>query len=268
MKKQKIVKILMILTTIFIVAACNLPFNIGKKNQTDQGGATEAPFSLGLGTKDVDPNPVGIQAGLGSFDSYQITLYFHSLDSNGNLSDITEVIERSVVDNNSHSISTQTSFDPEYDTENDVSTSEEYIVGNVTCTGSDAEGWTYEEMTAQEKEMMDIYKGMVDVLPLIDDPEFAGEETVNGIDCNHFTFQVAGIGDTSGSVANVNTGDYWLAKDGQYIVKYHLILQVQSAADGTAEAETSDIEVLIDLNNVNIPPNLVLPANCYPGSGE
>jgi hypothetical protein len=268
MKKQKIVKIILILTTIFIVAACNLPFNIGKKNQDNQGGETAVPFSLDVGNKDVDPNPVGIQAGLGSFDSYKMTLYFHSQDSKGNLSDINEVLERSVIDNNSHSITIQMSFDPEYDTETDISTSEEYVVGNVTCTGSDADGWTYEEMSAQEKEMMDIYKGMVDVLPLIDDPEFVGEETVNGIDCNHFTFQVAGIGDTSGSVATVNTGDYWLAKDGQYIVKYHLVLQVQSAAEGTAEAETSNIEVMIDLNDVNVPLNLAIPANCYPGSGE
>ena len=118
-------------------------------------------------------------------------------------------------------------------TEENNSTDETYVIGNVTCSGS-GEDWTYTEMTAQEKEMLDIYKGMVDVLPLIDNPEFVSEETINGIDANHFTFQVSGIGDSSGSVATVNSGEYWLAKDGNYIVKYHLILEVQSAAEGYA----------------------------------
>lgn len=114
--------------------------------------------------------------------------------------------------------------------------------------------------------MLYVYKSMVDVIPLINDPQFVGEEIVNDIESNHFTFKVAGIGDTSGSVATVNQGDYWLAKDGNYIVSYHLKLEVQSAAEGTAESETSTIEMAIDLKNINVPLTFTMPALCVPGS--
>ena len=114
--------------------------------------------------------------------------------------------------------------------------------------------------------MLYVYKGMIDVLPLIEDAEFIGEETVNGIETNHFTFQVAGIGDTSGSVATVNQGNYWLAKDGNYIVNYHLKLEIQSAAEGTSESETSTMEFAIDLKNINIPLTFTMPPYCVSGS--
>jgi hypothetical protein len=192
-------------------------------------------------------------------------LYLHSSDSKGALTEMTETIERSVIDKNSHTTTVSKSFDPENDTEENNSTDETYVIGNVTCSGS-GEDWTYSEMTAQEKEMLDVYKGMIDVLPLIDDPEFVGEETINGVDANHFTFQVSGIGDSSGSVATVNSGEYWLAKDGNYIVKYQLMLEVQSAAEGTQDSETSNIEVSIDLTNINVPITFTLPQYCVPSS--
>lgn len=270
MKKQKLIKIMFILMTVFIVTACNLPINLQKdKDKDNSAQATEAPDqsaeapAQGIFKEEVDPNPVGLQEGLGSLDSYNLTLYLYSDDSTGALTEMTEVIDRSVVDKNQHTTTVQRSFDPQNDTEENSSTEESYMIGNVTCTGSGDE-WTYEEMTAQEKEMLYIYKGMIDVMPLIDNPEFVGEETVNGIVTNHFTFKVAGIGDTSGSVAIVNQGDYWLAKDGNYIVNYHLKLQVQSAAEGSTEAETSNIEMAIDLKNINVPLTFSLPELCVP----
>lgn len=270
MKKQKMIKIVFILITVFIVMACNLPINLQKDKNNDaqvtevSDQSTEAP-AQGIFKEEVDPNPVGLQEGLGSLDSYNLTLYMYSDDSTGTLSEITETIERSVVDKNQHTTTVQRSFDPQNDEEENSSIEEGYMIGNVSCTGS-GEEWTYDEMTSQEKEMLYIYKGMVDVLPLIDNPEFVGEETVNGVDTNHFTFKVAGIGDTSGSVATVNQGDYWLAKDGNYIVNYHLKLQVQSAAEGSAEAETSNIELAIDLKNINVPITFTLPEYCVPSS--
>ncbi len=271
MKNSKFVKVVLIIVTIFIIAACNLPFlGTAGGGQDEETNTSEEPLSLDNDSEEeveIDPNPVGLQAGLGSLDSYQIRIYVNTYDSTGMKSEYDEYIEREVLEKNSHSITTQTSFDPEYDTEESTSTSETYLIGNATCSGSDGE-WTYEEMSAQDKEMMDVFKGMVDFLPLIDNPEFVGEENINGIDCNHFMFQVAGIGDTSGSIATINEGDYWLARDGQYIVKYHLLLEVQSAADGAENVEVSNIEALIDLTNVNVPLNLSMPAEyCYPGAG-
>jgi hypothetical protein len=268
MKKHKLIKIMFILITVIIVTACNLPIHLGNNaggDSDDTSQATEAP-AQGIFKGEVNSKPVGLQEGLGSLDSYQVILFLHASDSKGNLTEVTETIERSVVDKNSHTTTISKSFDPENDTEENDSTDETYVVGNASCSGS-GEDWTYTEMTAQEKEMLDVYKGMIDVLPLIDNPQFVAEETINGIDTNHFTFQVSGIGDVSGSVATVNSGDYWLAKDGNYIVKYHLILEVQSAAEGTQESETSNIEASIDLNNINVPVSFTMPSTCVP-SGD
>ncbi len=268
MSRPKLIKVMFILMTVFIVTACNLPIHLGDNkvggDSDDAAQATDAP-AQGIFNNEVDPNPVGLQEGLGSLDSYNLTLYVYSDDSTGALTEITETIDRSVVDKNQHTITVQRSFDPENDETENSSTEESYMIGNATCTGS-GEEWTYDEMTAQEKEMLYVYKGMIDVLPLINDPQFVGEETVNGIETNHFTFKVAGIGDTSGSVATVNQGDYWLAKDGNYIVNYHLKLQVQSAAEGTSEAETSNIEMAIDLKNINVPLTFTMPELCVPDS--
>lgn len=268
MNKPKLVKVLLIVLVVLTITACNLPFNIGSKDAGDQGNdftaeETEEGFSISNLSEEPDPDPVGLQEGLGSFDTYQLTIAVDYSSSDGAYTQVNEFMERSLIDHNSHTVMTNTEFDPVEDTEPYTSTSETINVGNITCTG-DAEDWDYSEMTAQEKEMLDVFKGMADFVPIMDNPVFVGEENVNGIDCNHFTFTVSGIGDTSGSVATVNSGDYWLAKDGQYIVKYHLLLEVQSAADGTTEAETTSIEASIDLNSVNVPLTFTLPANCQP----
>jgi hypothetical protein len=268
MKKTKLFKLMFIIMTIFIVTACNLPIHLGNNtsdsDSDDAAQVTKVP-AQGIFNEEVDPNPVGLQEGLGSLDSYKLTLYLYSDDSSGALSEVTETIERSVVDKNQHTTTVQRSFDPENDEEESNSTEESYMIGNVSCSGS-GEDWTYDEMTAQEKEMLYVYKGMIDVKPLIDDPQFVGEEEVNGIATNHFTFKVSGIGDTSGSVATVNQGDYWLAKDGNYIINYHLKLQVTSAAEGTEDAETSNIELAIDLKDINVPLSFTLPQYCVPNA--
>ena len=270
MKKSKIAKVLLIVLVVLIITACNLPFGIGSKDSNDQGSdvaevseETEEAISLSNLSDEPDPNPVALQEGLGSFDTYQLNIFLKYSSSDGSFTEVNEFTERSVIDNNTHSILTNVSYDPKEDSEPNNSTTETYIVGNVTCNG-EPDDWEYSEMTSQEKELMDILKGMVDFVPIMDNPVFVGEENVNGIDCNHFTFTVSGIGDTSGSVATINSGDYWLAKDGQYIVKYHLLLEVQSAADGSTEAETTSIEASIDLNSVNLPLTFTLPANCQP----
>jgi hypothetical protein len=272
MKTTRIMKTVLILLSILIITACNLPFNIldrvknstGETNTSEGDSTAEAPLLFGNNNnKEIDPNPVGLQDGLGSLDSYQLTISVNSYTSKGAKTEVTETIERSVVDGNSHSFTTTVTFDPENDTEESSDTMEMYSIGNETCQKSGDE-WEYDSITDQDKEFRDIFSSMVDFIPLIDNPEFVATETMNGVETNHFTFQVEGIGDTSGSVATVNSGDYWLAVDGQYIVKYQLVLEVRSAAEGTADADVSNLEALVDLTNINVPVELSLPADCYP----
>jgi len=78
-------------------------------------------------------------------------------------------------------------------------------------------------------------------------------DTVNGIPSNHFSFKLAGLGKESGAVVRNNKGDYWLARDGQYLVKYALAFEVATAAQGSAQAQVYKADVTFDLTNVNAP---------------
>ena len=61
----------------------------------------------------------------------------------------------------------------------------------------------------------------------------------------------------------MNNGEYWLAVDGDYIVKYNLSLEIQTAADGSTEAKTGNLEVQLDLTDINQPISISLPDGCY-----
>ena len=259
--------ILILVGILFVVsAACNLPFGLSKNDDNSANGdsdETVQPLLPGITNplaNAPDPNPVSFQEGLGSLDSYKFDIHILSSDSTGSVTGIDEFMESSVIDENNHSIMTSTSRSPE-DSEESISTSETYNLGTVTCTFSDDE-WSYEKKSLQDKEMNDIFSQMIDFVPVIKNPEFFSEEEINGVKSNHFTFKISGIGEKSGSVATINEGNYWLAKDGQYIVRYTLNLQVQSAPEGSSEAKTSTLEISYDLYDVNVPILLTQPAEC------
>jgi hypothetical protein len=272
MKTHRSSLFILILIALFVATACNLPA-LGSKRNGDQGTAeptknSDSIFNFGDNSSgneekkdEVNSKPVGIQDGLGSLDSYRFRIYMNMYDSTGTKNEVDSTIERSVVDGNVHQVTNTTTYDPEDDEEVNTDTNETYTVGTETCTKDD-DAWDYEKIADDEKELRDIFTGMVDFLPLIDNPSFVGEELVNGVETNHFTFMVEGIGDTSGAIANVNQGEYWLAKDGDYIVKYNLTLEIQTAADGTNEAKTGNLQVQLDLTDINQPISITLPAGC------
>ena len=264
---KKSQSILILVCILFVVsAACNLPFGQSKNDKNPTNGESEEtaqplfPNITNPAASPPDPNPVSFQEGLGSLDSYKFDIHFLSSDSTGSITGVDEFMESSVIDENNHSIMTSTSRSPE-DTETSVSTSETYNLGTVTCTFSDDE-WSYEKKSLQDKELNDIFSQMIDFVPVIKNPEFVGEEDINGVKTNHFTFKISGIGEKSGAVATVNEGNYWLAVDGQYIVRYTLMLQVQSAPEGNSDAETSSMEVSYELYDVNVPITITQPEEC------
>jgi hypothetical protein len=273
MSKKFRLTILMIVIFSIVSLACSLPFNISNNtnntNNTDNGGEnpTAAPLLPGLtnplaGTP--DPNPVSFQAGIGSFDSYKLRIHFTTSDSSGATNDMNEVIESSIIDENNHSTTTSTSR-AAGDTQDTVSTTESYTIGTVTCTLSDSK-WEYSEKTIQDKEISDAMSQLIDFVPVFKNPEFVAKEDINGISTNHFTFKVAGIGNKSGANVTQNSGEYWLAVDGNYIVKYSLTLEIQSAPDGNNEAKTSTLQAGFNLYDVNVPVTLTKPAECVPPS--
>jgi hypothetical protein len=122
------------------------------------------------------------------------------------------------------------------------------------------DGWDYTTTTPQQTEMLGLFYQMIDIVPIIDTPTFVGSETINGIMANHFTFQISGLGLQSGAEVAANQGDYWLAQDGQYIVKYSLVIKT---ADPTTQAFIH-MDLLIELTSINQPVNISFPAGCVP----
>jgi hypothetical protein len=63
-------------------------------------------------------------------------------------------------------------------------------------------------------------------------------------------------------VVNINRGDYWLAVDGRYIVKYTLVIETSQAAD----AEVLHEEVSIEMNQINQAVSIAFPQGCQQAS--
>jgi hypothetical protein len=156
-----------------------------------------------------------------------------------------------------HYVVNQSSADDSQPSQSDSYT---YSIGNAQCSGSDVDGWDYTTTTPQQTEMQALFTQMIDILPIIDAPTFVGSETMNGIMTNHFSFRISGLGLQSGAEVTSNQGDYWLAQDGQYIVKYSLVTET---SDTTTQA-TLHMDLLIELTDINQPVNIVFPVGCVP----
>lgn len=267
MKKSHRNLFVVVCILVFISLACNLPFGKsgGKESENqvqEEGIPADAPTPeiVVIEEQPPDPKPVSFQEGFGSLDSYKFKVKFEMTNSDGSFSSMDQFVESSVVDENNHSVTTSTSKDVD-DTEVNTDTSETYNLGTVTCS-YDGEEWEYSEKSIQEKELTDIFSQMIDFVPVINNPVFIGEENINGTPTNHFQFSVPGIGDKSGAVATVNQGDYYLAIDGRYLVRYTLNLQIQSAPESDSEAEISSLSISYDLYDVNVPISLAKPAEC------
>ncbi len=230
----------------------------GSTGDTNSGGSVAAAATAVPTPTPIPSDPVSIREGLSSLNSYnfvvETTSYTNTVD--------TRSIIRVETQHSSDLDATATHYwiYMTADGESDQTESYLYSIGYNSCSGSDADGWEYSTVTAQEKEMQDILSGMLDLLPLIDDPVYAGAETMNGILSNHFTFQVSGVGAESGVDVLINQGEYWLAQDGQYLVRYTLVLETRD----TVTQELMHVDFLIDLNQINQPVSIAFPAGCVP----
>ncbi len=199
---------------------------------------------------------------MNSLNSYDMTVKFDASGPDPRQSSRTTIQRQRSNDSNASLTSINViATDPDEDEPGNTSTSI-YQIGNDQCSGSDSGEWDWTTTTPAEAEMQGLFTSMIGLTPLIENPIFVAAETVNGIAVNHFTFQVSGLGATSGAVVNINQGDYWLAIDGQYIVKYVLIVETSMAADSQIIHE----EISIELTQVNQPVNIAFPQGCLDAS--
>jgi hypothetical protein len=237
------------------------PDNQQQADQVTQEAPTEEPTATEMPSPtptEIPSKPVSIREGLSSLNSYIISI---SLKSTGpttkDLTDMKTEIQFSRDADTSlthiHSV-TSTASNP------DTSTGDSYVyrIKDDECSGS-KDSWTFNSMTPAQRELMDIYKQMLDVTPLIGDPVLVGGENVNGIDTNHFSFKLKGLGATSGAEVTANQGDYWLAIDGSYIVRYSLVMETRSGP----KLDVLHQDIHIELTNINqAVPAVVFPQGC------
>ncbi len=206
-------------------------------------------------------NPVSINDGLSSLNSYQMTVNYKSTGPDPSESSTMVVEMQRSQDQDARYTHINQSTVKKGGGDPDTSESDMYQIGNDQCSHS-GEDWTWTTMAPNQTEMLDLAKNMLGLTPLIDTPTFVAQETVNGVSSNHFTFKISGLGVKSGAEVTANQGDYWLAIDGQYIVKYILVL-------GTSMDPQTNVlheEISIELNQINQPINIAFPQACLDAS--
>ncbi len=270
MKNRTLISVMML---VLITLACSLPTFGAPTGQTPEGtpqqpaqsnspGQTPAEskpsaplFQLPGGAP--DPKPVSISEGLASLNSYRSVL---SITTSGpspkNSSSIVFETQRSKDKDAQLTNLTSTSIQDGQPSEGD-SASKIYRIGTEQCTGS-GEDWSFESLISNEAEMRDMILNMFSFSPAFDNPVFVAAETVNGVPTNHFSFKAKGLGGKSGANVTTNQGDYWLAVDGQYLVKYLLVVET------VVDPKTNIIhtEIGYEVKDINQSVEIVFPQAC------
>ena len=212
-----------------------------------------------------DPQPVGLHAGLASLNSYRMKM--RTLSTGPTTVDYNESITNVNYNQQGNQLFSQmvsTSSSKDSPTKS-TSTSEEYRLDTQYCQRSiGSDGYTSSELTdttQAQQAITDSMFNVVDVVIVSKDAKFVAEETVNSILSNHFTFTISGLGATGAEVTQ-SQGEYWVAKDGQYLVKYQVILETRSGAAGDANAQVSHFEMQVELNDINTNITVQMPADC------
>ena len=129
--------------------------------------------------------------------------------------------------------------------------------GCISMTASEAEDAFAESLDANE------------FLEDIGEAELVGEETINGIETLHYTFDETAIQDET-TQFNSAQGDVYIAKDGNYVVRFRIEgegnvsdLGMALGEEGTETQEAIGLMVVqMDLTNVNEPVSITIPAEC------
>ncbi len=272
-------KMLLILVSLLVLAAlaCNIntpgtptpndgnvnPVPTGNEQNNTTGGQGDCPDCPDCSACPTpEPTafpsmPVMINEGLSSLDSYIFAV--HMISSGPTALDMTEYANETRRANEPSATYTRiynTSSSAE-EPEPSSSTTEMYSIGMESCTVSEGTDFSYSTSTAAEDEMSGMLTSLVDFQFLSSDPTLVGEETMNGIASRHFRFSVPNLGVESGMEVITNQGDYWIAVDGNYLVKYVLVIEMRSSPE-----EVSRLEFTSELTQVNQAISIAFPQGC------
>jgi len=250
--------------------ACNLSRSGDTQPSTSGQGqepavTEQAPgggISLFGSPTEVPSKPIGLRQGLSSLDSYRLTI---RMVNNGpsalDKSESTFTIESGSDGESSH-ITNHSVSSSEESPEAETDESDEYFVGNRQCSVPKDSEVDTSDMDPMIREVFDAWYGMLDLVPTVNEPVFVSAEEMNGITANHFKFTVKGLGKDTGSEVVSSDGEYWLAQDGQYIVKYVVQIETRNGPAADANTKTVHSEFLIDVKDINQNIVIEMPAAC------
>jgi hypothetical protein len=259
--------------TILVMAglACTLGQPAGKKappSSAQNPSETSAPSSKSLPLSNPSPtpipsNPIGLRQGLSSLDSYRLTIKMIYNGPTAQDKNQTTFTIESGTDGKSSHIKYETVSSSADSPDAQTSINDQYMIGNRQCSssGGDSEA-DKSDMDPMLKEILNTWYSMFDLTPRVNDPVFIDEEEVNGVRTNHFKFKVNGLGVDSGAEVVSSDGEYWLAQDGQYIVKYSVVLETRSGPAGDANTKKMHSEFFIEVKDINQNIVIALPGNC------
>jgi hypothetical protein len=272
-------RIVVVATVLMLSAlACGLP---GRGDSTESGptpaGPAESEESGSVATSesggaptptdqpDVPLLPVPLNEGLASLDSYRMTYINDVYDSaSDERSVITFVVARDDAADASYNSNESQVTDEDYQVKS-MDLQEQYFVGNQVCVLSNGEA-EFSTISSTAREMMGLVMGQViQFNPLIENPEYVGEDVIRGIPVHTYTFEVRSIASASEDEVSKAEGHYAIAVDGEYLVDYRLDMEVRTAPEGDAAADFSISFFALTLEDINQPVGIEMPANCLAG---
>ncbi|GMQ78842.1 MAG: hypothetical protein BMS9Abin02_1382 [Anaerolineae bacterium] len=252
----------------------------GGEVQSEEGEAEMEPdvqesseeVSESIDASTADPAlPIGMREGLASLNSFQsIMKIVNNGPTQGDRQE-SEITIRFSSEQDARHMHTESLSSSSESPEIYQSISDEYQIGLNTCTVSTSDGSTdvtTEEMTPLIKDMVNSTTNLFDITITAPNPTFVGAETLNGIETNHYTFKVIGLGDYSGDEVTQADGEYWVAQDGRFLVKYEMILEVRSGPEGDPDAAVMHSEYGYELTEINQPISISMPAECAAQESE
>jgi hypothetical protein len=199
--------------------------------------------------------------GLASLDSYSWSL--NAVTIGPAALDRSEMVGTGAMDataNASHQQMTTTDTSAD-DPEPSTGVTESWTTADSTCN-FDGESYTVEARNPFESDLGSVLSGVFDVVVPAGNAQLVGTEQVAGIDAQHYTFSIEGLGAGSGAQVDSNTGDIWVAADGGYLVKYVVNAAMRSGPATDAAAEQYSIALTLELTTVNQPVDVATPAGC------
>jgi hypothetical protein len=224
------------------------------------GGTTE-PGPASTAAPGGSEPPVPINAGLATFDAYVFETSFASEGPEPGSRSSTSIVTELDRASDSRRVTTDVLQEgPDLD-EPLTSSQEVLTVGNESCT-FDGDAWTYGSGSAEEREIIDLAQGQLDIVITPASPVEIGRGAIAGIPAINYSFTPAGFGAGSGAVTDISLAEYWVSVDGNVLLKYDLVAESRDGPSDDPETMTFVVEIHMELIDTVGPGTIALPADC------